>query len=86
MAQGTTQQSFHQGSLNQTDAPRQAQHQKCDVKRQAKRFHRNCFYCNKPAHREAEWRQKARDRGNGTVKQRQCKPANLQETRQPFNL
>ena len=47
-AQATMPQPFHQASLNQMDAPGQAQHQQLDVKRQTRRFDGSCRYCNKP--------------------------------------
>ena len=69
-AEATTTQPFHQASLNQMNAPRQAEHQQSDVKRQSRRFAGNCFYCDKPGYREAECRQKAGDIESGRVKQK----------------
>ena len=37
-AQATTPQPYHRASVNQTDAPRPAQHQQSNVKRQTRRF------------------------------------------------
>ena len=49
-AQTTTTQPFHWASMNQLDAPRQAQQQEPDVKRLSKRFDSNCVYCDKTGH------------------------------------
>ena len=60
-------------------------HQQPEVKRQTIRFDGNCLYWDKPGHRETECRQKAPDIDNGTIEQRERKPANQQDTRQPYN-
>ena len=75
-AQAATPLPFHRASMNLPDAARQAQQQQPVVKRHTGRFDGNCFYCDKNGHSEVECRQKALDGEDGTVKQRECKPAN----------
>ena len=45
-AHATTPQLFHQASMNQPDAPKQAQHQQPDVKWQTRQFDDKCFFCD----------------------------------------
>ena len=71
--------------MDQSDAKRQVQQQKPDVKRQTRRLDGNCFYYDITGHRGAKCRQKAGDIENNLHKQTERKPANQQETRQTYN-